>query len=189
MKKRIQQRKTLLVVGEGDTEVAFLTYLKRIYCQGENTVKVTVKNAYGKGPEHVLDHAQRCCRTVAYDKVAVFMDTDIPWTKELLAQAKKSGIALIGNTPCIEGLFLLLLNKPVPRLSADCKTKIKQALKKKNLLMPDDYEGWCTAELLGNPKFNEQALGNLIFGTGTFTWRAMSSMAPTRASSSRLFPA
>lgn len=60
MRRRVQQRKTLLVVGEGETEVAFLSYLKRVYCQGENTVKVTVRNAYGKGPEHVLDHAHRC---------------------------------------------------------------------------------------------------------------------------------
>lgn len=162
MGKKIQQRKTLLVVGEGETEYAFLTYLKRVYCQGKNTVKVTVKNAHGKGPEHVFDHAQRCCRTADYDKVAVVMDTDIPWPQELVTQAKQQGVVLIGNKPCVEGLFLELLSKPVPVLSAACKTKIKQVLKKKNFLNPEDYGNWCTKVLLEDPKFNEQPLGNLI---------------------------
>lgn len=162
MRKKIQQRKTLLVVGEGETECAFLTYLKRVYCQGKNTVKVTVKNAYGKGPEHVLDHAQRCCRTADYDKVAVVMDTDIPWTQELVTQAKQQGVVLIGNAPCVEGLFLELLNKPVPLLSPACKTKIKQVLKKKNLLDPEDYGSWCTKALLEDTKFKKKPLENLI---------------------------
>lgn len=162
MRKKIQQRKTLLIVGEGDTEWAFLTYLKRVYCQGKNTVKVTVRNAHGKGPEHVFDYAKRCCRAADYDKVAVFMDTDIAWTKALLAQAEKLGIVLIGNTPCVEGLFLTLLNKSVPGLSADCKTKIKPLLKKNNLLNPDDYGNWCTESLLDDPKFKGQAFGDLI---------------------------
>lgn len=160
-KRRIKQRKTLLIVGEGDTEVAFLNYLKRLYCQGDNTVKVTVKNAYGKGPEHVLEHAQRCQRSVAYDKVAVFLDTDIPWTNELLRQAKKHEIMLIGNTPCIEGLFLRLLNKLVPDRSEDCKTRIKKILNK-NLLLADAYENWCLKDLLEKEKTNIQELENLI---------------------------
>ena len=56
MAKRIRHtRSTLLVVGEGDTEVAFLRHLRVIFCSACKGVEVTIRNAYGKGPENVIN--------------------------------------------------------------------------------------------------------------------------------------
>ena len=50
-RKRHPLRKTLLIVGEGDSEAAFLKHLRDLYCSGGAGVAVTVRNAHGKGPE------------------------------------------------------------------------------------------------------------------------------------------
>lgn len=157
----IRQRKTLLVVGEGATEAAFLSYLRRLYCSGKKGPKVTVKNAHGKGPEHVLDFAIRSQRGVAFDQVAVFLDTDIPWTDKLHKQAKLFKVELIGSTPCIEGLFLKLLGQPVPVLSADCKKQLSSAINY-NLLKTDEYEMWCSLTLLDSLAAEDKNLYKLL---------------------------
>lgn len=157
----IQQRKTLLVVGEGATEVAFLNYLKRVYSSGKKGPKVTVKNAHGKGPDHVLDVAMRSQRGVAYDQVVAFLDTDIPWTDTLQKQAEKAYIELIGNTPCIEGMLLKLLGKRVPALSGDCKKQLSAAVNY-NLLNAEEYEKWCTLEILDRLAAQDEHLYKLL---------------------------
>lgn len=53
-RKQHQVRKTLLIVGEGDSEEAFLKHLRELYCSGGAGVAVTVRNAHGKGPETSL---------------------------------------------------------------------------------------------------------------------------------------
>lgn len=157
----IRQRKTLLVVGEGATEAAFLSYLRRLYCSGKKGPKVTVKNAHGKGPEHVLDFAIRSQRSVAFDQVAVFLDTDIPWTDALKKQAEQSKIELIGNTPCIEGLFLKMLDRPVPNVSAHCKKQLSIALSY-DVLKADEYEQWCSLELLDSLAATDKHFDRLL---------------------------
>ena len=57
--KQHQVRKTLLIVGEGDSEEAFLKHLRDLYCSGGAGLTVTVRNAHGKGPENVIDHAAK----------------------------------------------------------------------------------------------------------------------------------
>ena len=79
-RKQHQVRKTLLIVGEGDSEEAFLKHLRELYCSGGSGVAVTVRNAHGKGPENVIDHAARQARIYSYDARAALLDTDIPWT-------------------------------------------------------------------------------------------------------------
>ena len=160
-RKLRQQRTTLLVVGEGATEAAFLSYLRRLYCSGNKGPKVTVRNAHGKGPEHVLDFARRAQRGVAFDYVVAFLDTDIPWTDALKKQAKQSKIELIGNTPCIEGLFLKMLGKPVPTLSAHCKKQLSVTLSY-GLLAADEYEQWCSTELLTDCALTDKELSRLL---------------------------
>lgn len=67
VRKQHRVRKTLLIVGEGDSEEAFLKHLRDLYCSGGSGVAVTVRNAHGKGPENVIDHAARLARIYSYD--------------------------------------------------------------------------------------------------------------------------
>jgi hypothetical protein len=48
-------QRTLLLVGEGYHEEAFLSHVKQIYAPRGCGLAVTIKNAHGKGAMHVID--------------------------------------------------------------------------------------------------------------------------------------
>lgn len=121
-------RKTVLVVGEGDSEEVFLKHLREIYCVRGGGVTVTVRNAHGKGPENVIAYAARQAAMHAYDKCVALLDTDIFWTDKLKMFACKANIEMIGSVPCFEGLLLTILGKRVPARSAECKKAIQRLL-------------------------------------------------------------
>lgn len=126
MAKRIRRiRKTLLAVGEGKTEVAFLNHLRVIFCSDQKGVSVKILNAYGKGPENVVETLISHCRGVDYDHRLALLDTDILWTTELKKLARAQKIELIGSTPCIEGLLLQILSQPLHSTSLACKKKLQ----------------------------------------------------------------
>ena len=56
-KRRIA--KTLLIVGEGDSECVLLSHLKSIYVVRGSGWVVSIKNARGKGAAHVVDFTIR----------------------------------------------------------------------------------------------------------------------------------
>lgn len=120
-------RPTLLAVGEGDTEEAFLRHLRELYCSDGAGVAVTIRNARGKGPEHVVDHAMGQCRDADYDHRLTLLDTDLPWTATLCKRARKHRIRMLGSTPCLEGLFLTVLGCPPAEGigSAECKKRLR----------------------------------------------------------------
>ena len=127
-RKQHRVRKTLLIVGEGDSEEAFLKHLRDLYCSGGAGVAVTVRNAHGKGPENVIDHAVRQAKIYSYDARAALLDTDIKWTDKLKKDARKAKINMIGSTPCFEGLLLSILGKRPADQCADCKKAIQQLI-------------------------------------------------------------
>lgn len=129
LKRTVQT--TVLVVGEGDTEKAFLDYLKSLYVSRGCGVSVTVRNAHGKGPMNVVDTAIRQSRTGEYKVVAVLMDTDLPWTDEVIKLARKHRLCLIGATPCSDGLLLQILGEQVPEQSLRCKEALHARMKRR----------------------------------------------------------
>lgn len=121
-------RRTLLAVGEGDAEVAFLKHLRSLYCSGGHGVNVVVSNAHGKGPENVINHAKRKGMTAQYDQRVALLDTDIPWTDGLKKHARKAAVEMIGSIPCLEGLLLIILRHQAPQSSAQCKQALQNIL-------------------------------------------------------------
>jgi len=105
---------TILLVGEGKTEFAFLSHLKSLYIQRNCGIKLTIKNARGKGPEYIVDFAVRQRYNAAYDRVAVLLDTDLAWPDATKKKARKNKLTLLGSTPCIEGFLLDILAQYVP---------------------------------------------------------------------------
>lgn len=67
------QYRTLLLVGEGETEQAFLQHVKALYVQRGSGLRVTVRCAHGKGAGHVVDYAIRQ-RIHQFDQVAALLD-------------------------------------------------------------------------------------------------------------------
>ncbi|POE11000.1 hypothetical protein BV921_08150 [Pectobacterium odoriferum] len=121
-KKKIVRRsvrKTLLLVGEGYAEKAFLSHLKSLFSNG--TFKVSTVTAGGKGPEHVITHAISCKKCDGYDFVIVLLDTDLPWPKSHIRSALSAGINLIGSEPCLEGLLLDILGLRKVNSNKGCK--------------------------------------------------------------------
>ena len=116
-------QRTLLVVGEGRHEVAFLDYLKQLYVPRGCGLSATIKNARGKGALHVINWTAKQIANVDYDAVAALLDTDSDWNAktEKLARIKK--IQVLKSEPCFEAMMLRLLGKPV---IGDAKTLKKQ---------------------------------------------------------------
>lgn len=114
-------KKTVLIMGEGFSEVAFLEHLKSLYVERGSGTSVKIGNARGKGPENVLENTRRQSINGAYDEVVALMDTDIVWSDALKVKARKNKIQLLPSEPCLEGLLLQILNEPVKVSSANLK--------------------------------------------------------------------
>lgn len=132
------QRQTLLAVGEGKAEVAFLKHLKQLYCSGGNGVAVTIRNAHGKGPRNVIATAIGASSSASYDKEVCLLDTDLEWTAKNKRDAQRKKIELVGSTPCLEGLLLRILGKVIPRDSCASKQQLR-GVTQKNMFETEDY--------------------------------------------------
>lgn len=100
--------RTVLLVGEGDSEEEFLRYLKGLYVERGSGVAVTIKNARGKGAGHVVDYARRQAMNAQYDVTAALLDTDTDWTDATRKRAKQVGVYVLPCEPCLEALLLSL---------------------------------------------------------------------------------
>lgn len=108
--KRRHANKTLLVFGEGFSEEIFLKYLKSTYSFNKN-VAITIKRGKGGTPYNVVLDANKI--PGAFDRRIVIIDNDKPKTEIQKARsiAKEKNIELIENTPCLESLFINILDK------------------------------------------------------------------------------
>lgn len=92
---------TILLIGEGACDCAFLTHLKRLYAPRGSGVAVTVRDAHGKGPGNVVDCAVGHSRNAAFDIKAALLDTDLEWLPKTRALARKHRIHLVPSSPCL----------------------------------------------------------------------------------------
>lgn len=104
-------RKTLLIVGEGYDEVAFLNHLKQFPGVCGQGLEITIRNARGKGAAGVVDCAIKLQANAAYDKVAALLDTDTDWTVKVEKLARQKKIQVLPSTPCLEAMLLRVLGK------------------------------------------------------------------------------
>ena len=100
--------RTVLLVGEGDAEVAFIEHLKALYITRGCGLAVTIKNARGKGALHVVDVAVRQSRNAAFDVRAVLLDTDTGWNDKTQSIARKAKVQVVPCHPCLEAMLLAL---------------------------------------------------------------------------------
>jgi hypothetical protein len=103
--------RTLLLVGEGRTEEAFLQYIKSLYAPRGCGLSVKVKNARGKGARHVVEWTWRQLAIARYDAVAVLIDTDKDWSESVARRAKAARILVLKSEPLFEAMMLRLLDQ------------------------------------------------------------------------------
>ena len=119
---------TILIVGEGPTEKAFLQYLKELYVARDFDFTVKVECGSGGAPCSVVQKAIRLRGSRAYDKCYVLFDADRPLETDYKLSDrinKRPRVEILKATPCIEGLFLAILEHPgfsqASAASDDCK--------------------------------------------------------------------
>ncbi len=123
--------KTLLIMGEGAHERAFLQHLKLLYDNRENGQKLTIDAASGGSPIEIIDETIRKSNHAGYDRKLILLDTDVKIRQQDRDKAKKNKIELIISTPvCLEGMLLDILGINVPEslASASCKSRLHARL-------------------------------------------------------------
>lgn len=108
-------KETLLIVGEGEADIAFVRHVKHMYADSLGRA-VQEHNAKGKGGKNVLETAlRRANNNRAYDKVVLLLDTDTDWDDASRAKARRSRIGtrgrldVIESDPCLEAWLLKTL--------------------------------------------------------------------------------
>jgi len=105
-------KKTILIVGEGETEKAFLQYLKELFILRDADFAVKVECGFGGGPKGVVQKTIRLRSSRAYDKCFVLVDSDRPFEADhnlVVLMRRKPRVEMLKSTPCVEGLFLAIL--------------------------------------------------------------------------------
>lgn len=148
---------TLIIVGEGPVEKAFLSYLKELYSQNTGQ-KVKVDAADGGSPENIVRTTIGKTKHADYDRKFILMDSDIEVSAKVHAMARKAGIEIIQSEPhCLEGMLLNLLGQKVPATSQKCKDLLHPMLSGP-ATSKDSYKSLITKQLLDAssiPQINE----------------------------------
>jgi CO dehydrogenase/acetyl-CoA synthase epsilon subunit len=154
-------RRTMLIVGEGRDEEAFLNHLKQLYVPRGCGLSVTIKNARGKGALHVIDWTARQIANANYDVVAALLDTDTDWNAktEKLARAKK--IQVLKSEPCFEAMMLRLIGKSAVG-DAHALTKQFALLVNNDATLSGHYVQHFGNDLLQAKKCNERTIEELL---------------------------
>lgn len=161
MPRKRKTNQTVLIVGEGSIDEAFLKHLKSLYITRHCGVSVRVINAHGGSPESIVDFTIRQKNSASFDRVIVVMDTDVEWPQATINKARKHKIKLIGTNPCIEGLMLAALDKPVPNSNSDCKNRV-QGIIKNDLTDQRSYQEFFTKESIDAKSETVQSLNEII---------------------------
>ncbi|MDQ8208271.1 RloB domain-containing protein [Coraliomargarita sp. SDUM461003] len=153
-------RHTTLIVVEGDTEYAFIQYLKGL-CGRNCGTRVTIENAHGGGGDSVLKKAIQLCPP--YDACLCLYDTDrMPTVKGHINKAKRFGIIEIQSVPCIEALLLKILEKHVPEETAQCKRTMQRIVGENKLTTSVTFQQYFPLDLLEQRRSSIQALDQLF---------------------------
>jgi len=149
MARRIKKTllSTLIIVGEGACEKAFLSHLKVLYSHNTKQ-KIKLESADGGSPEDIVRTAVKKTKHIDYDRKFILMDSDIPIDAKTIAMVKKAKITIILSEPlCLEGMLLDMLGENVPDTSTKCKSKFHPKLDG-NPAYKDSYKKLITSELL-----------------------------------------
>lgn len=141
-KQRRIQCSSLIVVGEGPHDKAFINHMKHLYDSRSNGQTVKVESATGGSPMSIVKSALKS-KHVDYDKKYVLMDSDVEIPKQCLDYAKQKKVTIILSTPvCLEGMLLELLKFKV--VDGATNTECKRLLHPKLSGEPTDKESYAT---------------------------------------------
>ncbi|WP_216643660.1 hypothetical protein [Spiribacter salilacus] len=121
--------KSLLIVGEGAHDRAFVDHLKSLYDQRKSGQTVTVRAGDGGSPRDLLKRMVRCYQHKDYDQRVLLLDDDVGVTQPARDIARKHDIEMILSSPvCLEGMLLDVLGVSIPSTAQSCKSSLRPML-------------------------------------------------------------
>ena len=137
---RSVNKTTLLVMGEGEHDKAFLSHMKGIYHERRSGSKITLDFSSGGSPHDIIKDTVKKSRHVDYDQKFILMDSDVPVKQQDIKAAKDSGITILYSTPlCLEGMLLSVLKQNIPHTAQKCKSLLHPQLSD-NPALPKSYD-------------------------------------------------
>lgn len=149
-KPRPVNKTTLLVMGEGEHDKAFLSHMKGIYHERRSGSKITLDFSSGGSPHDIIKDTVKRSRHVDYDQKFILMDSDVPVKQPDIKAAYDSGISILYSKPlCLEGMLLSILAQRIPSTAQKCKSVLHPQLSN-NPALPKSYD-----PLLAQPVLDE----------------------------------
>ena len=141
---------TLLVVGEGPDDQAFIKHLNRLLREESAPIRAKIQKESGGSPSNIITNTTRKYKNDGYDKRYIVLDSDIevPVTSRRLAEAH--GYTLILWSPmCLEGALLDVLRETInsSESSTDLKHRLHPRLKAHHT-KPEAYEDLFTKAVI-----------------------------------------
>lgn len=128
-KPRHVQKTTLIIVGEGAHDKAFLEHMKGVYDTRESGQKIKIDSADGGSPHDVIKTAIKKTSHTAYDRKYIFMDSDVAIKQQDLSIARRNNIIILLSEPlCLEGMLLDVLQQWIPETAELCKKSLHPQL-------------------------------------------------------------
>lgn len=113
---------TLLIMGEGEHDKAFLEHMKGIYYDRQSGSKIRLDFSGGGSPHDIIKDTIKKSRHVAYDRKIILMDDDIEIYQQDQNAARNASILILQSTPiCLEGMLLNVLGEKIPTSAQKCK--------------------------------------------------------------------
>lgn len=163
-KKKRQVNEMFLVFGEGSDDEIFLKHLKNLYHTRSSGIGIKICKGKGGTADGVVIDADKV--QGAFKKRIVVLDNDKSEKEMTKArqEAKNKNIELIENTPCLEYLFLLILDKKPNGKNSDwCKKKFESdCIDKKKRDESNEYAKIFTKKLLDAQRLKIPELDKLI---------------------------
>ena len=139
-KPRTVNKTTLLVMGEGEHDKAFLSHMKGIYHERHSGNKITLDFSSGGSPHDIIKDTVKKSHHVDYDQKFILMDSDVPVKQQDIKAADDSGISILYSKPlCLEGMLLSILAQSIRSTAQKCKGLLHPQLSD-NPALPKSYE-------------------------------------------------
>lgn len=118
--------RTVLIVVEGETEEAFITHIRKLYYRREMRLSVRIRNAYGHGPQGIINKLKSVAKTEVFNQRIAVLDADIPLTAAEASWLRKEEVDSIVSVPAIEATLLAILGKPARDATEACKKELQR---------------------------------------------------------------
>ncbi len=150
-KGKWKAQRTLLIVGEGAHDVAFLKHAKSVFVTRGCGLAVQIKNANGRGALHVINYAISLSNNANYDTVAALFDTDEGWSEAVATLARRNDITTLKSDSCLETMLLRALNLECKGTSSALKKRLAKQING-DAREPESYARCFTRHVLKKTK-------------------------------------